>query len=748
VPDSQPAGPVLILTPTGRDASCAQHLLTREGVDCRVCPSLDALCDGLDDVTGAVLVADEALTRVDMARLTAHLSNQEPWSDLPFVVLTQPVRSPSAHRSLAEAHLPEVLGNVMFLERPLQALTLVSAVRAALRARRRQRQVRSYLAERIEAAERLAASEERMRMLAESIEDVFYMVDLARRALLYLSPAYEQVWGRPAPDLLEDRASVIDTLHPDDRATLLRAWEAQERGEPAVLEYRILHPDGSVRWVLDRTFPVAGAAGRRAAGIVSDITDRKRAEAALREGEERLRLIVENARDYAILITDPQDIITAWFPGAAAVFGWSADEIIGKPGGVLFTPEDRATGEPEKEIETTRRENAAPIVRWHLRKDGRRVFLDGQTIALRHPDGSLRGFLKIGQDVTERRAAQEQLARSEALFRTLATGIQQLVLLSRPDGSRTWSSPQWIEFTGLSLEESVGFGWLAAIHPEDREQTRQHWAAAQALGDYYVEHRIRRASDGLFRWHQTRARPFDPESKTTSEWVGASTDVHDLRELQEQQAVLVAELQHRTRNLIGVVRSLADRTLADSPSLDEFQDRFRDRLAALSRVQGLLSRKEAGQKVTFDELIRMELTGLGAIDQEGHGRQVTLDGPEGVRLRSAMVQTLALALHELATNAIKYGALARPEGRLRVRWGLIDRADNERRLRVEWQESGVVVPLGQRGEPLRQGYGRELIERALPYQLGAETQYELRPDGVRCTITLPISTRHKEIADA
>jgi len=165
-------------------------------------------------------------------------------------------------------------------------------------------------------------------------------------------------------------------------------------------------------------------------------------------------------------------------------------------------------------------------------------------------------------------------------------------------------------------------------------------------------------------------------------------------------------------------------------------------------VQGLLSRKEAGQKVTFDELIRMELTGLGAIDQEGHGRQVTLDGPEGVRLRSAMVQTLALALHELATNAIKYGALARPEGRLRVRWGLIDRADNERRLRVEWQESGVVVPLGQRGEPLRQGYGRELIERALPYQLGAETQYELRPDGVRCTITLPISTRHKEIADA
>jgi PAS domain S-box-containing protein len=611
VPDSQPAGPVLILTPTGRDASCAQHLLTREDIDCRVCPSLDALCDALDDAMGAVLVADEALDRADTTRLTARLSSQEPWSDLPFVVLTQPVSGPSAHRSLADAHLPEVLGNVMFLERPLQALTLVSAVRAALRARRRQRQVRSHLAERTEAA-------------------------------------------------------------------------------------------------------------------------------------ERLRLIVENARDYAILITDPQDLITGWFPGAAAVFGWSADEMIGRPGSILFTPEDREVGEPEKETNVACTEGIAPNVRWHLRKDGGRVFLDGQTIALRYPDGRLRGFLKIGQDITERRAAQEQLARSEALFRTLATGIQQLVFLSRPDGSRTWVSPQWIEFTGLSLEESVDFGWLAAIHPEDREQTRHRWAAAQALGDYYIEHRVLRASDGAYRWHQTRARPFDPESRTTSEWVGASTDVHDLRELQEHQAVLVAELQHRTRNLIAVVRSLADRTLADSPSLDE----FRGRLAALARVQGLFSRKEAGQKATFDELIRMELTGLGAIDAEGHRPQVTLDGPKGVRLRSAMVQTLALALHELATNAVKYGALARPEGRLVVRWRVEHGADAEAQLQVVWQESGVAVPLGPEGQPLRTGYGRELIERALPYQLGAGTTYALTPEGVRCTITLPLSPQPKETENA
>jgi two-component sensor histidine kinase len=113
-----------------------------------------------------------------------------------------------------------------------------------------------------------------------------------------------------------------------------------------------------------------------------------------------------------------------------------------------------------------------------------------------------------------------------------------------------------------------------------------------------------------------------------------------------------------------------------------------------------------------------------------------------------MVQTLALGLHELATNAVKYGALSRPEGRLAVRWSLTDGDNGERRLRVEWRESGVPVSLPPDGQPLRQGYGRELIEQALPYQLSAETVYELTPEGVRCTITLPISTRHRELAHA
>lgn len=150
-----PAGPVLILTPTGRDAEGAAALLSAGGIESRVYPALADLSAALDDTAGAVLLADEALFRADLNGLAARLAAQPPWSGLPFIVLTQ--GGIAARRQMAELNLPAKLGNVMFLERPLNALSLVSATRSALRARRRQRQVRDYLAEQAEAAEREAA---------------------------------------------------------------------------------------------------------------------------------------------------------------------------------------------------------------------------------------------------------------------------------------------------------------------------------------------------------------------------------------------------------------------------------------------------------------------------------------------------------------------------------------------------------------------------------------------------------------
>jgi two-component sensor histidine kinase len=154
---------------------------------------------------------------------------------------------------------------------------------------------------------------------------------------------------------------------------------------------------------------------------------------------------------------------------------------------------------------------------------------------------------------------------------------------------------------------------------------------------------------------------------------------------------------------------------------------------ALSRVQGLLSRATPGDGVAFDELLESELSAQSA----GNGGKVALDGPRGVVVRSLSVQALAMALHELTTNAVKHGALGQRDGRLNIGWR-VEAQDGSRWILVDWKESGLDgarSPEGRRGS----GSGRRLIEDALPYQFGARTTFVIDADGVHCTIALPIS---------
>jgi two-component system CheB/CheR fusion protein len=179
---------------------------------------------------------------------------------------------------------------------------------------------------------------------------------------------------------------------------------------------------------------------------------------------------------------------------------------------------------------------------------------------------------------------------------------------------------------------------------------------------------------------------------------------------------------------------MADNTMRKSNTFADFATSYHDRLRALGRVQGLLLRQQKGERVTFDELIEDELAAL-SVNGGDRGR-VTLDGPKGVELLSGTLQTLAMAVHELTTNAVKYGALKQPNGHLTIRWRLETPEERgEPWLHVDWKESGVEVPTSVGGT----GQGRGLIERALPDQFGARTTFALDADGVHCTISLPVS---------
>ena len=210
----------------------------------------------------------------------------------------------------------------------------------------------------------------------------------------------------------------------------------------------------------------------------------------------------------------------------------------------------------------------------------------------------------------------------------------------------------------------------------------------------------------------------------------------EARQAEARLEVMVAELQHRTRNLIAVVSAIANRTMARTGPSEAFRTQFNARLAALSRVQGLLSRADI-EPITIGELIRLELDALGA---DASAEKITLQGPSVV-LRATVVQTMALVIHELATNARKHGALAADNRVLKVTWAVRQVGGAASNLALEWIEEGIDRALNQESAT-QMGYGRELIERALPYALNATTSFELTHDGVRCTIDLPLVDRN------
>jgi PAS domain S-box-containing protein len=445
--------------------------------------------------------------------------------------------------------------------------------------------------------------------------------------------------------------------------------------------------------------------------------------------DELLRLIVDSATDFAIFTIDPNGITTSWNKGAEYLLGYPEAEIIGHPADVLFPAEEGGSSAAEEERRVALAQGRAEDERWQQRKDGSRLWASGLLLPL--ADRS-QGFVKILRDRTPQHRLEERLRESEELFRLLATNIPQLVFRTKASGERTWGSPQWCVYTGLTFHDSLEFGWLDAIHADDRRLTEQAWLEASSKGEYYVEHRIRRAADAEYRWHQTRAVPLSDADAASHGWVGTSTDIHELRSLQDEQQILLAELQHRTRNLLAIVQGTAKQTLRSSKTLEEFRRAFESRIRALSRVQTLLARV-GHHTVALRELVETELFAHGAGDSDG---KVTVEGPACV-LPASAAQPLALALHELATNAAKYGALAHEGGAIHVSWATED-STSEPRVLLRWRETGVPMP---QPAPPRSGFGSELIQRSLPYQLRARTLLDFGSSGVRCDISVPLAPR-------
>ncbi|MBI0535917.1 PAS domain S-box protein [Roseomonas sp. KE2513] len=338
-------------------------------------------------------------------------------------------------------------------------------------------------------------------------------------------------------------------------------------------------------------------------------------------------------------------------------------------------------------------------------------------------------------EAAERAMAEAAAREGQRRLRSLLEGIPQLVWRAVDSGNWTWSSPQWSAYTGLSEAATCGYGWLAAVHPEDREAVMAAWrrcaAEEEPVAEFRAEFRLLHAGEGQYRWFQARAAPVRDEAGAVVEWLGTSTDVDELRRMGQHQRLLLAELQHRVRNTLSVIRSIIRRTVQASDNLDDLAMHLDGRIDAFSRVQAAVTRNpERG--IDLAQLVADELLAYSARE----GKQVHIQGPP-VALRPKAAETLALALHELATNAVKFGALSQPQGRVEVAWDA-ELPPGAPRLLFRWREIGL-APAAE--APLHRGFGTELFERTLPYELNAEVERSLVPAGLLCTIVLPLSDR-------
>jgi two-component system CheB/CheR fusion protein len=288
---------------------------------------------------------------------------------------------------------------------------------------------------------------------------------------------------------------------------------------------------------------------------------------------------------------------------------------------------------------------------------------------------------------------------------------------------------------GLAPDAPVDLGvFLAGIHPEDRDRVQA--ALGQSVdpegdGVCDIEYRLVGVNGDAERWVATRGKTVFDAGRVVY-FHGVVLDISERKRAEHTNAMLIAELEHRTRNLLAVVDALAVETLASCATLADFAVPFRQRLATLSRVQGLLSRGDT-RPVTIGELVELELRSLGA---EPDGLRVTVQGPD-VALPHRSVQILALGLHELATNARKHGALGAPNGALRVHWRPTQ-DDGRRRLALHWEEDGIASRQDVPVTTNRVGLGRTLIEKSIPFQLDAQTRLEIAHDIVRCDIVIAL----------
>ncbi|GGL54789.1 PAS domain-containing sensor histidine kinase [Wenxinia marina] len=362
------------------------------------------------------------------------------------------------------------------------------------------------------------------------------------------------------------------------------------------------------------------------------------------------------------------------------------------------------------------------------RTDGREVrHVDFILQPVNDGAGSRYGIFVQATDVTDTIRAEEALRVSEARYEAIVNSIDQMIWSTRPDGFHDYYNDRWYEYTGVPEGSTDGEEWNGMFHPEDRVRARARWQHSLDTGEpYHIEYRLRH-NTGEYRWVIGRAQCVRGPDGEIARWFGTCTDIHDLKMAEESRVLVLQELNHRIKNLFSIVSGMVSMTARSASSAAEMGETLKGRLAALGKAHDLIRIGSSSQEVQraaplrplVDEVLRPHL-----LPQEP-GR-VTLTGPD-LTVGDRASTGIALILHELATNAAKYGALKLPGGRLAVDW-TIDRD----RFDLSWTET---VPGTALHPPTSLGFGSRLVRSTVEGQLMGTMDVDWTGSGVSVAIS-------------
>ncbi|MBD2499029.1 PAS domain S-box protein [Anabaena azotica] len=388
----------------------------------------------------------------------------------------------------------------------------------------------------------LAESEERLRLALKAANQGLYDLNIQTGEAV-VTPEYAQMLGYDPDGFKETNQAWRDRLHPDDRKLVYRVYQEYIAGKTDEyrVEFRQRTKSGDWLWILSIGKIVAwDEQGNplRMLGTHTDITKRKQSELALQNALQLLNLHIDTT-PLALVQWDDHLCVTRWSSAAEKIFGWRAEEVLGRYIQDLHMVYEEDVTAVAQVGDRLLSGQESQIINYNRNytKDGKVIHCEWYNSTTTDETGRVSSILSLVLDVTERTKAEKAIRQSELKFRTLADTMPQMVWITKPDGYHEYFNQRWYDYTGKTLEQTQGEGWQYILHPDDVEPTFAVWQNSLQTGNSYnIEYRLRRGSDGEYRWHLGKALPLKEQNGQIVKWFGSCTDIHDQKLLIEERA--------------------------------------------------------------------------------------------------------------------------------------------------------------------------------------------------------------------